>query len=912
MKENNKAISEAFFKKESYADKLKRKLPQYQPQDVRDEDRQGFGSIMSPTQNGLAVTDPREAGKRVVSALGASIGVNSVRNMASRSIKSFPIVISENVDPETSVMLKRVLEEQYAEYMSLLISNQVVDITSFQTGEKEGNIAIQALSSVSSEDEAKMLARKVAAGEVEPEDFLRNLTAYNLVRNEGKEYRSGNKTLDTLLEGAVIVPSSEARGIIEFMVNYSDEIVSLNEATDDEKKNEDNREESNNSNNKKSGEKGERKTLKDFLRDDLSLSPAEAEKRLNVINKLRGFKADGTAKQPGMRTPGSFNRMMSPEIFLDNGEVQDTINSSLGEILLNPRNAAIRDRFEKASFLLQANRIAGVEWIEYVTKRLGIPVSRQVRQRVVREYMIADVIDPNNPIRRISRRDINRIAQNRRTTERTLLDILTTEGRTILTAALTLAAVGGGTAAASAIAGGGLAGTGAALSGAGAAASSWFTSLAATLGIGATNILGNSLLLGTVVGVPAAAIAGIVSAILYARSKRIQKYSRIQGWERVEALILEMEEQQKSVRKLSVVDEVRPEYEKSFKSATDFVEDNAIATSAEIDKALGDYHDYLGALMGKAKPRPSSVNEDYSPIEFTQAEMAEMLEETQQFVKVALDENKEHEALVLSEALISTDMPIELVATQKYEYDTKKAPDVLVVPKFTTRSQYAYGSTEYEKKDLKDRKYNAPLLMTIKFKERFDDGKFSDNELTAVIGILGVITRVPSKEMEYILSSNAENRTVRGILEPDGDPAEMISNIIGINKIKKDVDSLPISKDVWQNLERVSRLAVANSLAGRKNDNIANAHIVFAQKEIDNVRADMSVDYLKDISLVKSLLKRYSAFTIMVANDVSERLFIFDSPSNVNWDVVPYSSFRNKDSGDQLNAMLSKMSSGRL
>jgi hypothetical protein len=202
--------------------------------------------------------------------------------------------------------------------------------------------------------------------------------------------------------------------------------------------------------------------------------------------------------------------------------------------------------------------------------------------------------------------------------------------------------------------------------------------------------------------------------------------------------------------------------------------------------------------------------------------------------------------------------------------------------------------------------------MTIKFKERFDDGTFSDNELVAVIGILGVVTRVPSKEMEYILSSSAAGKTVKGILEPEGDPAQMISNFIGIEKVKKDVENLPISSDVWQNLEKVSRLAVANSLAGRKNDNIANAHIVFAQKEIDNVRADMNVDYMKDIKLVKSLLKRYSAFTVMIANDVSEKVYIFDNMENVNWDVVPYTALRNKDTGDTLNAVLNKMSSGRM
>ena len=59
-------------------------------------------------------------------------------------------------------------------------------------------------------------------------------------------------------------------------------------------------------------------------------------------------------------------------------------------------------------------------------------------------------------------------------------------------------------------------------------------------------------------------------------------------------------------------------------------------------------------------------------------------------------------------------------------------------------------------------------------------------------------------------------------------------------------------------------------------------------------------------------MKRYSAFTVMVANDISERLYIFDDANNTSWDIVPYSAFRSKDTGDQLSSMLNKMSSGRL
>jgi hypothetical protein len=431
--------------------------------------------------------------------------------------------------------------------------------------------------------------------------------------------------------------------------------------------------------------------------------------------------------------------------------------------------------------------------------------------------------------------------------------------------------------------------------------------------LGVTSLLGQSLILGAVVGVPIAAVAALVTGILQWKNRKTQRKSKIEGWERVEALIIALEEQQSAVRKLNVVDDVPNEKASSIEKAIGFSDDNVVATSAEINNAMDEYKSSLSGIMKNARPKKQALVEFYIPeLNLTEDEAKTMLENSKALFEAAFKGNKDHDTLALSEAIVSTKTPVELVATQSYEFDPKKGPEVLVVPKFTTRSQYAYGSTEYEKKDLKDRRYNAPLLMTIKFKERFDDGTFSDNELVAVIGILGVVTRVPSKEMEYILSSSAAGKTVKGILEPEGDPAQMISNFIGIEKVKKDVENLPISSDVWQNLEKVSRLAVANSLAGRKNDNIANAHIVFAQKEIDNVRADMNVDYMKDIKLVKSLLKRYSAFTVMIANDVSEKVYIFDNMENVNWDVVPYTALRNKDTGDTLNAVLNKMSSGRM
>jgi len=992
MEKNKEIMQEFFFKKsEKVSDKLKKKFA-YEPLDASKKGQPGFGSILSPGESGLAVTDAKEAGKRVVSALGASLGVNSVKNIAAKSIKSFPIIVSENIEPETSVMLKRVLEEQYAEYISLLISNQIIDISAFKTSEEEGNVAIQALDTVASDDES--MQSKLSKGKMSPDELLGNLTAYNLIRNES--YKTNNAFLDNLLEGAFIIPSSQENSLLEFYQTFYDDIVTLNEAETD---------------NKRSSETDNRFVdFSTFLQTDLRMSPEQLKDRKEAFDVLRGREIDeeetleykkwkirkesiderikvideeiketrnllksassnsatfqrenraaitsaeneleraitkrgqlakkttpnadeiemqdilvgqirrrierlesmgdesvpnGTAQslrssererdalisekeyharqEPKVKSGSEkFSRLSTPRVLIDREQMNVSLNSSVGEMLLAPKNEFLRDKFEKATFLLESNRIAGTEYIEYLVQRLGIPVGRDVRQKLLVEFRMDSVIDPQNSGRRITRADVKRMSNNQRLTGKSLESLLKTNGKTMLTAILL------GTTAA--------AGTGLAT---GTITASGIGSLVSGLSLG--TLMTGAVLTATA-GIGVAAITGILMSIFAYRRRRDQKQRKVQGWERVEALIDAMDEQQKSIRTYRVKN---PDITQEEENMLD-------VTSSELKKVMEDYHDRMGKILD-VRPASTPLREDQLPIfDIKFDTLLEMAEETTLLTESILAD-PDYQAVALSEAVIQTTIPQTLEL--KYEYDPKKAPDILAAPKFSQRSQYAYGSVEYDKRELKDRRYNAPLLMKVNFKERFSDGTFSDNELTAVIGILGVVTRVPSQEMEHILRSNSEGDTVKGIFSPEGDASKMVSDLLGVDRIKKDVKGLPVSGDVWQNLEKVSRLAVSNKLAGRKDNNIANAHIVFAQKEIDNMRANEAIDYVKNIRLVSSLMKRYSAFTVMIANDISERLYIFDDIKATNWDVVPYSAFRNKDTGDQLNAMINKMSSGRL
>jgi hypothetical protein len=882
MKENQRILSEAFFKKEGYYDKLKRTLPQYEPSDTRKRPgKPGVGSILSFNKNPktgqsfISVTDTEEAKKRLVSSIGASIGINSVKNMASRSIKSFPVVISDNIEPETAVMLKRLMEEQYAEYINLLISNQVIDISAFKTSE-DGNIAIQALDVISGDNFGKQnLSKKMLKGDFSvdsaDEYFMGISPLYNLIRNESKEYKAGNSLLDGLLENSMIVPAEQLDDLLEFYSIFNDDIMSLTEAVITPSRTD--RDGQASETDPKTTKKYE--TLSNFLSGQAQkLDTSSIKNREEIFNIARGAKevtVDGETKNV-------FKKLTSTDVVVDTSQMKDAMDSSLAELLLNPRNEAIKDRFEKATFLLQANRISGAEYIEYLIQRLGIPISQSTRSKLVTiwrgpNYMTSNIKGG------ITRRDMKLIEKNRLIIRKNIPQILQTSGGSILNAALAGVLAGGITQAS---------GAGTALAG---------SSLVSLLGLaGPLAVLAPALPL----AVGGAVFAAMTAVYIKKAITKMRRASQIEGWERVESLIVSMEEQQRDLRNLGKRLDVEAQSEEES-------EINDVLTPKELDTELADYSKEINLMLKGIKSKTVFTEKHKAEINFNQEILVEA-ETAGRHIFASLLDDKEFSSNLAEAMIVSTTEPIKII--KRYEFDPKKKPELMVVPEFTTRSTYGYGEVEYDKKELKDRKYNAPLVMTVRFKERMSDGKFTDNELVAVIGILGVITRIPSEEMKYILEANIQGNTLKGFLQGDSSSSGLVSNLLGVTKIKKDIENLPVSVEVWNNLEKVSKLILSNKISGKQTNNIANAHIVFSQKEIDEVKNDTGVDYLKDKSLVESLMKRYSAFTVMVANDAGERLYIYDDPDNISWNVIPYSAIRNKDTGDQLTAALTKMSRG--
>lgn len=1018
MDKNKKILNEAFFGKEkdTHYDKLLKSLPQYSALDSKGE----------PVYK---VSDTEEMKKRLAGTFGVTFGNNSIRSMANKAIKTFPIIISDAVEVETGVILKKLMEEQYAEYINMLVSNQVIDLSGYSASEEKGNVAIQALDSISGTDFSKSRVADTAArtGKVEADDVFKNIPLYQLLREQNEVISCGDPTMDALLENAIIVEKEED---VKKVTDYLMEAFSLglndpstlrltkihkdgNAMTLGDRVNQLSAKERGRAIDRLESElddldnKGKKyKDLKryyggaaskpdfDFyanysgkmdagtiarnidlligqISDGLAYSlakdnkaalseapqapitsaqaiisqaldgmnPEEREamaaelklqqakrdaidaeftevnkketkaddKEKNTVRPLEPKKAEDQSES-GNGELGKSRAVMtlltSPDAILGSERDFDSVmNRSIGEMLLDPRNEAIRDRFEKATFLLQARRIAGIEYYNYLTMRLGIPVSDSTRTKLVTQFRIKDVRtmtdkyheydkDEDNPNHKltagfkINKDDLTAIANNQRLITPIVKSISRHKVRHVVSS------IGGGT-----IVGGTAA----------------FIALAASAPV-------------IWPFVAAGAASGAVGGFLISTLKAIREKARlkkvvgkIEGWERVEALIVEMEKQQEEVRSIKG-DKLRKalaDYEKAANTGREYKYDDPnkreMAQNAELEQIYGNvknlYQQALAESVDETTPYAfdsyiERLNEDCANnAAVAKDAVIELLEGDQETTAALFEQVSLNELFGLGKNRGTFTTPVKT----KY-IEAKPDKTALVVPAYMSRTQYAYGSTEIERRDVKDRKYNQPLIMTVRFRERFSDGKLSDNQLTAVIGILGKVIRVPSSEMEEILRQNANGSTIAGFFKDSkGDLRNVIADMIG--KAKKEASNKNLSKsgDIWRNLEKVATLAAANTMAGRKSNNIANAHIVFAQKEIDDIRNELGVDYLKDTKYAGELMKRYSAFTLMVANDPGQRVYILDDKDNISWDAVPYSAIRGREGGDSLDAALAKL-----
>lgn len=996
MKDNSQIINELFgFRKKSDLEKIREKLPTYTP----------TGSSNIPgvqlNQNGtVSVADPEELGKRLSSALGMQVGSHNIKSMSGKAVKRFPIIASDEISPETLVMLKNSMEEQYASYIQILVSNQVVDVTTLDSNDPDHNMAYQALSKIDSADFSKQsVANELQKGRASVDSIAKNIPIFPILRSYNESVLTDNSVIKTICENAIVDYTFNKENSIKTLLevsydryksdrsifkNYNagdiSSIVKLGNAripySDVEKifnvasifnsmgKNPDDPRDY-------SPDFGgftpeEWKSVQNLLKVKMAIygykngvsTPEEKEEAFNdiygkpntdatkqiasftalrdtyssdipTINNLLKSLADFLRTKIEVKEPPKEETPDDMGLFKDLGHtyggdksLSNCVNDAFKEN--DPLAQHIKRKFEEASYLLATYRISGAEYVSYLIDRLGIPVVDSIRQKIIFKYPSSSVqfkgynlYDAVNT-GAIKDKRVRKMQENVAGNKIINSPVIDYMGKILSTPSiLAITAVSGGAAGLiTAVATGALGGLG----GAGAVAGA---GIAAAIPIWGWAIIGASAITGL----------GLLIAKLV-RNHKFKKYvqsnaGRIEGWERVEALIDELEKNK--IKAVNISHELKKPGS-ILDKVDQLPDDNSLGLvfTPAVDATTFEYFDKKFAQIASTvkvdQDLLNSVNKFYSNpnnIKALNTSLNTKLMESSEQPRTLNGDILNFFNYLESYAETEEDLKSLTEAKTMFTISTKQAGQYLkpktieyklndkyasLVPTYGTAGLKVYGSAEYDRREIKDRKYNEPLIMTIRFNDKYADQKSVNSDLTAVIGILGVVNRIPSEEMINVLKSNIQDQTLKNYFGGDrpNSAKEFISDIFA--NVDKSPNALKISGKIWKDLEKVSHLASANALSGNNSGNVANAHLVFTRKEIDTVKHDTGVDYLKDAKLTAKLMKRYSAFEIVVVDDALQIIYIFNDPESVSWDAVPYSAFTGSSSKDQLSSALMQIS----
>lgn len=937
-------------------EKLRSREATYAPAETADP----MPAVRIGPSGALTVADKHELAQRLTRSYGMKLGTHTMRSLAGNAIKTFPIIVSDDIDPNTLVMLKNTFEEEYAAYIQLLVSNEVVDVTTLNPNDKTRNMAIQALDRLDGTDfGTERIAHKMqSTGNLTADDMAQNIPIMSVLRGMQVDVThehmiAAHPELTALFEDAIIVPASGTEKAVSEIMNFREDfsydnntgyfITQMEMIASKMKSGSALTEDdytalasvgpsiltclADASEPFSSADAGAIHTMFDpstgYISTYASYSDynafIESTPVAMTINKMIGGiiqRLNGPARHSVSATASK--KDLSSNVILNNvtpNSAGGKFDSNVSAVLARPENHALADKFDKAGFLLASNRIAGTEYLAYLN-HIGVPVENHTALQIIQKFpttsVIFDGIDYGDAS---SRRAADRM---RASIDRNKSYIYNSVYKPILGWDWNGAAII----------------TGSSLAGAAAG-------VGAGLGIGAaTGAAAGSMMapgIGTAVGLGVGLLGGLLAN--YIRNRRNKLKARVSGWERVETLIDLMEKN----RYLTTVRDNDPTF--TMKALDKYGNLSDSGDYQKLEKDMGDrYSDFQreadGIIRSVAANHKSTsysvdrngrvVTESYAnpysradqpatkllePLVLTEDEAAHI----SQYIDEACieimtnpligDETKQS----LTEAKKLFQLSVKTPGEFLPKVVTYKTNDVTaaLVPGFATSGLNVYGSVEYDHRDMADRKYNQPLILTVSFKDRLADDSHTNSDLTAVIGIMGVITRIPSAEMAKLLTANAKGSTLKNFFGADAstnNATDFVSDILA--GVKGSAELLPTSGKIWRNLSKVSDLAAANALAGDNDGNITNAHIVFSQKEIDLVKHDTGIDYLKDPKKSAELMERYSAFELSVCNDSLQIVYNYSDPDSISWDAVPYSAYMGKSDSAQLTTALSRISRG--
>ena len=116
---------------------------------------------------------------------------------------------------------------------------------------------------------------------------------------------------------------------------------------------------------------------------------------------------------------------------------------------------------------------------------------------------------------------------------------------------------------------------------------------------------------------------------------------------------------------------------------------------------------------------------------------------------------------------------------------------------------------------------------------------------------------------------------------------------VSLGKAKKGVDKLASSTKKLSDLQEETPDYKVFSIDPEGSIDIDDAFHFKCDNQIE-----VGIDYLTSNKDSAKLMRRYAAFSLMVANDVQEKVYIYDDEENSGWNIVSYRTFKSTGSND--------------
>lgn len=206
--------------------------------------------------------------------------------------------------------------------------------------------------------------------------------------------------------------------------------------------------------------------------------------------------------------------------------------------------------------------------------------------------------------------------------------------------------------------------------------------------------------------------------------------------------------------------------------------------------------------------------------------------------------------------------------------EVNKDPIEYILPAYTKGRSLLYGSTEIDSDQFKNRKVGEPIWIKVTFSDKINSMKtdVQDNDFTTVIGIKSEVFRVAEKEINKVLKN----------------PNTNVPDLVEIFRSQR-----------AQTLGLLSKIANENDL---KSASLNGVLVVTVNEATTNIADKHSDDFINNPKLAVSLRKNYNLTSICLVDPIAEEHFIMEENST-SWSRLPFSELRASGSNNDLKAI---------